>query len=133
MDLIHSVDVEMRELSRLIKEMIHPGALEENSTVYIHKIDSQYNLWMYSRIGRRNPLHSTAIGKVLLAWRDAEEVKESLREVDFRHSTVNILVPADALPAEREQVKEQGFGEDRMKSRKRGCAVLPYPYLIVSA
>ncbi len=31
-----------------------------------------YNLRMYSRIGRRNPLYSTAIGKVLLpgAYRD---------------------------------------------------------------
>ena len=37
-----------------------------------------YNLRMYSRIGRRNPLYSTAIGKVLLAWRDREEVKQIL-------------------------------------------------------
>lgn len=53
----------MRELSRLTKETIHLGALDEDSIVYIHKIDSMYNLRMYSRIGRRNPLYSTAIGK----------------------------------------------------------------------
>lgn len=66
----------MRELSRLTKETIHLGALDEDSIVYIHKIDSMYNLRMYSRIGRRNPLYSTAIGKVLLAWRDHEEIKQ---------------------------------------------------------
>jgi IclR family KDG regulon transcriptional repressor len=67
----------MREISRLTKETIHLGALDEDSIVYIHKIDSMYNLRMYSRIGRRNPLYSTAIGKVLLAWRDREEVSRS--------------------------------------------------------
>ncbi len=66
-DLIRSADIQMRELSRLTKETIHLGALDEDSIVYIHKIDSMYNLRMYSRIGRRNPLYSTAIGKVLLA------------------------------------------------------------------
>ena len=72
-DLIRSADIQMREISRLTKETIHLGALDEDSIVYIHKIDSMYNLRMYSRIGRRNPLYSTAIGKVLLAWRDRDE------------------------------------------------------------
>lgn len=40
-----------------------------------------YNLRMYSRIGRRNPLYSTAIGKVLLAWRDRDEVMQILEGV----------------------------------------------------
>ena len=54
-DLIRSADIQMREISRLTKETIHLGALDEDSIVYIHKIDSMYNLRMYSRIGRRNP------------------------------------------------------------------------------
>ncbi|SQD04252.1 IclR-family transcriptional regulator [Escherichia coli] len=43
-----------------------------------------YNLRMYSRIGRRNPLYSTAIGKVLLAWRDLDEVKQILEGVEYK-------------------------------------------------
>ena len=62
-DLVRSADIQMRELSRLTKGDDPPGALDEDSIVYIHKIDSMYNLRMYSRIGRRNPLYSTAIGK----------------------------------------------------------------------
>ena len=77
-DLIRSADIQMRELSRLTKETVHLGALDEDSIVYIHKIDSMYNLRMYSRVGRRNPLYSTAIGKDLLAWRDRDEVKQIL-------------------------------------------------------
>jgi len=96
-DLIRSADIQMRELSRLTKETIHLGALEEDSIVYIHKIDSMYNLRMYSRIGRRNPLHSTAIGKVLLAWREPAEVQEILQHVEFTRSTARTLASAEEL------------------------------------
>ncbi len=78
-DLIRSADIQMREISRLTKETIHLGALDEDSIVYIHKIDSMYNLRMYSRIGRRNPLYSTAIGKTVQSW-----VKSSSRTWRFR-------------------------------------------------
>ncbi|MBE5254295.1 MAG: DNA-binding transcriptional regulator KdgR [Enterobacterales bacterium endosymbiont of Blomia tropicalis] len=125
-DLIRSADVQMRELSRLTKETIHLGALEEDSIVYIHKIDSLYNLRMYSRIGRRNPLHTTAIGKVLLAWRDRSEVKEILREVEFKRSTVNTLVSAEALLEVLDQVKEQGFGEDN-EEQEEGLRCIAVP------
>ena len=72
-ELIPIADTQMHRLGKLTKETLHLGMLDEDSIVYIHKIDSMYNLRMYSRIGRRNPLYSTAIGKVLLAWRDRAE------------------------------------------------------------
>ncbi|VDR26420.1 Transcriptional regulator kdgR [Raoultella terrigena] len=87
----------MRELSRLTKETIHLGALDEDSIVYIHKIDSMYNLRMYSRIGRRNPLYSTAIGKVLLAWRDRAEVEQILEDVEYKRSTDRTITSTEEL------------------------------------
>jgi len=125
-DLIRSADVQMRELSRLTKETIHLGALEEDSIVYIHKIDSLYNLRMYSRIGRRNPLHTTAIGKVLLAWRDRAEVNEILKEVEFKRSTANTIVTREALIDVLDQVKVQGFGEDN-EEQEEGLRCIAVP------
>jgi len=125
-DLIRSADVQMRELSRLTKETIHLGALEEDSIVYIHKIDSLYNLRMYSRIGRRNPLHTTAIGKVLLAWRDRAEVNEILNEVEFKRSTANTIVTREALVEVLDQVKVQGFGEDN-EEQEEGLRCIAVP------
>ncbi len=74
-DLIRSADIQMREISRLrTKETIHLGALDEDSIVYIHKIDSMYNLRMYSRIGRRNP-GRTAPRLVRYCWHGAISMK----------------------------------------------------------
>lgn len=130
-DLIRSADIQMRELSRLTKETVHLGALDEDSIVYIHKIDSMYNLRMYSRVGRRNPLYSTAIGKVLLAWRDRDEVKQILMVLSIS------VAPTVLLPilmscwycwikyASRATVKIT-------KNRKKVCAASVYLCLTVS-
>lgn len=125
-DLIRSADVQMRELSRLTKETIHLGALEEDSIVYIHKIDSLYNLRMYSRIGRRNPLYSTAIGKVLLAWRNYDEVREILAGVEFVLSTPKTLSGIDELLCTLDAVRLQGFAEDN-EEQEEGIRCIAVP------
>jgi IclR family KDG regulon transcriptional repressor len=114
-DLIRLADVQMRELSKLTKETVHLGALEEDSIIYIHKIDSLYSLRMYSRIGRRNPLYSTAIGKVLLAWRDESEVRDILADVEFKKFTAKTLESVDQLLPVLDQVRQQGYAEDNQE------------------
>ncbi|MFC0140557.1 DNA-binding transcriptional regulator KdgR [Erwinia mallotivora] len=125
-DLIRSADIQMREISRQTRETIHLGALEEDSIVYIHKIDSLYNLRMYSRIGRRNPLHSTAIGKVLLAWRDRAEVQEILSGVEFSQSTPRTVSSAEALLPVLDSVRAQGYGEDN-EEQEEGLRCIAVP------
>ena len=125
-DLIRSADIQMRELSHQTREAIHLGALEEDSIIYIHKIDSLYNLRMYSRIGRRNPLYSTAIGKILLAWRNEDEVREIMSDVEFVQSTATTLKNVDALQAALTQVKQQGFGED-IEEQEEGIRCIAVP------
>lgn len=116
----------MRELSRLTKETIHLGALDEDSIVYIHKIDSMYNLRMYSRIGRRNPLYSTAIGKVLLAWRDRDEVKQILDGVEYKQSTGRTITCTEALLPLLDEVRAQGYGEDN-EEQEEGLRCIGVP------
>ncbi|MFQ2909640.1 DNA-binding transcriptional regulator KdgR [Aeromonas allosaccharophila] len=111
-DLIQIADVQMHRLGKLTKETLHLGALDENSVVYLHKIDSEYNLRMYSRIGRRCPLYSTALGKVMMAWLPEEEVRIMLAGVTFERFTEHTLANVDALLAELVQVREQGYAED---------------------
>lgn len=125
-DLIRSADIQMREISRLTRETIHLGALDEDGIVYIHKIDSMYNLRMHSRIGRRNPLHSTAIGKVLMAWGEANDVKALLADMQFTRSTDNTIMDVPSLVNVLEQVREQGFGED-IEEQEQGLRCIAVP------
>ena len=119
-DLIRSADIQMREISRLTKETIHLGALDEDSIVYIHKIDSMYNLRMYSRIGRRNPLYSTAIGKV------RNDVNQILEGGEYKRSTERTITSTEALLPVLDQVREQGYGEDN-EEQEEGLRCIAVP------
>ena len=111
-DLTQIADVQMHRLGKLTKETLHLGALDEDSVVYLHKIDSEYNLRMYSRIGRRCPLYSTGLGKVMMAWLPEEEVRSMLANVTFERFTEHTLANIDELLVELAQVREQGYAED---------------------
>ncbi|MGR5001976.1 DNA-binding transcriptional regulator KdgR [Vibrio celticus] len=111
-DLITIAEKEMRIVSEETNETIHLGALDQGSIIYVHKIDSSHSLRMHSRIGRRNPLHTTAIGKVLLAERDEKFVRSQLHDAEFVKSTENTIENIEQLVAELNTVELQHFGED---------------------
>ena len=108
-DLISLANKEMVYLSEQTNETIHLGALDVDQIIYTHKIDSSYALRMHSRVGRRNPLYSTAIGKVLLAERGEAFVRDCLKNVEFVRHTNNTLENVDQLLLELQQVQKQGY------------------------
>ena len=114
-DLISLADKEMRIISEQTNEALHLGALNDDAIIYIHKIDSNYNLRMQSRIGRRNPLYSTAIGKVLLAEREETFIRDTLSSVDFVKHTERTVENTDQLLSELIIVKQQHFAEDNQE------------------
>ncbi|WP_299694803.1 DNA-binding transcriptional regulator KdgR [uncultured Vibrio sp.] len=111
-DMVTIAEKEMRIVSEKTNETIHLGALDHRSIIYVHKIDSSHSLRMHSRIGRRNPLHTTAIGKVLLAEREEKFVRNQLHDAEFVKSTENTIENIDELIDELNTVKLQCFGED---------------------
>ncbi|MDR6381061.1 DNA-binding transcriptional regulator KdgR [Paraburkholderia caribensis] len=125
-DLVREADIEMRRIAGATREAVHLGTFDEDAIIYIHKIDADYGLRMQSRIGRRNPLHSTAIGKVLLAWMEPAEAREVLSHVEFRKSTAKTLASADAVMSILPQVRAQGYGED-IEEQEEGLRCLAVP------
>ncbi|MDV6251854.1 DNA-binding transcriptional regulator KdgR [Vibrio sp. EA2] len=111
-DLIELADREMRHISQQTNEALHLGALDDNAIIYIHKIDSGYNLRMQSRIGRRNPLYSTAIGKVLLSECDESFIRDVLSDVEFVKHTEKTLENTEQVLEELAKVRAQHFAED---------------------
>lgn len=125
-DLVREADLEMRRIGQLTREAVHLGAFDEDAIIYIHKIDADYGLRMQSRIGRRNPLYSTAIGKVLLAWMSPDEARAVLAGIEFRKSTAKTLSSADAVMSILPHVRQQGYGEDN-EEQEDGLMCLAVP------
>jgi IclR family KDG regulon transcriptional repressor len=112
-NLIELAKHHMQLLADKTGETVHLGTLIDSEIIYVHKVDSRHMLGMYSRVGRRAPLHCTAIGKVLMAWEHPERRDRVLDGAEFQRYRDKTITERPAYLKELERVREQGFGEDR--------------------
>ena len=114
------------ELSDELGETVHMGVLDGDSAVYVLKIESKYQIRMYSRVGRRMPLYCTAIGKILLAYMSDEEREAALTGVKLTAFTKNTITSRAALEAEFAQIRKQGYALDD-EEREEGLHCIGAP------
>jgi IclR family KDG regulon transcriptional repressor len=118
MDLAREATPYLKELVNQCNETVHFGVLEEGEVLYLAKEESSQTIRMISYVGKRAPLHCTALGKVLLTYLSAEERKEILGEKALPRLTENTITDKRELEKELDKVKEQGFALDREENEK---------------
>jgi DNA-binding IclR family transcriptional regulator len=96
-------------------ETVHLGVAEGREVVYIAKIGGHRQAASPSRTGGRMPLHCTAIGKVLLAYADADQQHEVLRGPLERRTPRTVVAPG-VLQRQLTAVLETGVAFEREES-----------------
>jgi len=102
----------MRKLAEIVGQPVHLAILDGKEAVYIEKVEALNSIRMYSQIGRRIPLHCSAIGKVLLSGlkeKDCEDVIKNLKLLKF---TDNTIVDHSKLLNEVNSVRVKGWAID---------------------
>ena len=118
MDLAREATPYLKELVKQCNETVHLGVLEGGEVLYLAKEESSQTIRMISYVGKRAPLHCTALGKVLLAHLSTEERKKTLGEKVLPHLTENTITDKGELEKELSKVREQGFALDREENEK---------------
>jgi len=118
MDLVREATPYLKELVKQCNETIHLGVLEEGEVMYLAKEESSQTIRMISYVGKRAPLHSTSLGKVLLAYIPEEERKKILENKGLPRLTENTITDKRKLEKELSKVREQGFALDREENEK---------------
>ena len=125
-ELVELAKHPMQMLSDRTGETVHLGMLIDSEIIYVHKVDSRHMLGMYSRVGRRAPLHCTAIGKVLMAWEAPERRAHILKGCDFKRFRDKTITSRKEFDRELERTLAQGFGQDREEFDDHiRCAAIP--------
>ena len=123
MDLVREATPYLKELVNQCNETVHLGILEEGEVLYLAKEESSQTIRMCSYVGRRAPLHCTALGKVLLAYLSVEERKKMLSKKVLPRLTENTITDKRELEKELSKVRGQGFALDREENEKDVCCV----------
>ena len=103
------------------------GVLSGDAGVYLDKLESleAFGIKLYSAIGKRFPLHCTAMGKILLAgMQPAERRKIFARKLES--FTLRTLTDPPALERELAKVRRCGYALDREEiTRGIMCVAAP--------
>lgn len=128
-DIIESLAAESRETCFL-------GVRDGNQVLYVAKADSPQAVRPAARVGSRNPLHSTSIGKALLAFGPEQLVEPYLQE-PLVAKTPRTLTDPDLLLAEFDLIRRRGYSTDDVENedgvRCVGAPVRDHTGLTVAA
>jgi DNA-binding IclR family transcriptional regulator len=113
----HAVrDVAWPHLNRLARQTgghaVHLAAYENNTPVYIAKVESTRSVRMYSRVGLPAPLHATAVGKILASELPDGQLEEALAATSFHAFTPRTITDPDTYRRTLAEVRERGWSED---------------------
>jgi IclR family transcriptional regulator, KDG regulon repressor len=112
LDLRKVSQAHLQQLNHDTRETVHLTVRHKLSAVYIEKLDSPEPLRIHSRIGASVPLHCTAVGKVMLAYLDAEEQSEIVDQLELRRFTENTVGSIQELQVQLARVRKDGFACD---------------------
>jgi DNA-binding IclR family transcriptional regulator len=105
-------------LARLYEETgenITLAVLDRGQALYVDRIGGERSVHTASRAGGHLPLHTTGVGKVLLAWQTPEAIEKYLSRPLSRTTPYSIVDPVK-LKSELNETKVRGYAIARQES-----------------
>ena len=102
----------LRELTARMNLTTHLAILDGTDAVYIDKVAVESSLRLYSQIGRRIPVHCSALGKSLLSGLSERELAALVSGYRFEVFTPTTPADAGVLLRQVAAVRERGYAVD---------------------
>lgn len=102
----------MMKLVEEVGESVHLCTLSNDSAVVIEQIMTNSRLTVNAKIGHKEPLHSSSVGKCLLAFFDEDTKDQIIDRLDLIKFTDKTITNKQDLLKELEIVKEQKYAID---------------------
>jgi IclR family KDG regulon transcriptional repressor len=102
----------VKALSDDTQRTVHLGILDDSQVIYLLKENVHGSISIDTWAGKRVGVHSTAMGKVLLAWKSDSEVDKILKKVDFVKLTPNTRASAEDVKSSLLEVRKRGWATD---------------------
>jgi DNA-binding IclR family transcriptional regulator len=111
----HAEDL-MRALAEQTRETCFLGIRDDRSVLYIAKADSPQAVRPAAGVGARNPLHSTGLGKALLAFAPPEVAMAYTENGPLEAKTPGTIVDTARLADELERSRARGYAIDDVEN-----------------
>lgn len=107
----------LEELSTINGEVVHLVILDGDMGLYIDKVDKSSGPYkMVSSIGKHAYLHSSGVGKVLMANMDEEQISKIIERKGLPKFTDNTITTKERLMEELLNVRTRGYAIDEIEN-----------------
>ena len=97
------------DLQRATGETISLYIMEGEERICVERLESEQNVRVVARVGRRLPLHAGSAGKLFLAYLDPAERKTMLNAHPLHTFTDKTITDPVQLQKEAEKIYQQGY------------------------
>jgi DNA-binding IclR family transcriptional regulator len=115
MDLRKIAHPYIEKLSKEFNETVHLGILDKGRVVSIEREESDKSLCSHIEIGRRAPLHCTAVGKAIMSYLSENEINLIIKEKGLEKYTENTITNKEKLEEEFKKIRKQGYAVDNIE------------------
>ena len=122
LDFLGIIEPELKAFSRSVGKTVFFGVRSDHDVVYICKFEPENPIITTATVGTKNPMYCTSLGKAILAYMDEETRGQIMGRIKFRQKTENTIMSREALKAELEKVRSQGYALDAREMEEIGRA-----------
>ena len=116
----------MEELSSTTRETCYLGVRDGNNVLYVAAALSPQAIRPAATVGARNPLYSTGVGRVLLAFAGPGERAELIAQTDLVARTPRTVTDPEALERVLEETTARGYAIDDIENEDGiRCVAVP--------
>lgn len=118
LEIIKTARPILEELSAATGETTHLAILDHDKVVYVDKHEGRQAVRMAAHTGDRMPVHSTSLGKVLLADLPETAWERYVQTPGLAPRTPNTIVAAAEFYKELRRVRLHGYALDNMENEE---------------
>jgi DNA-binding IclR family transcriptional regulator len=107
----------INDLMKEADETVHLGVRDGNTVIYIEKVQAPTNVIVHTRIGQRESVHVTALGKALLAFSDSVDVEKIIAS-GLSARTKHTVTDPIRFRAVLDAVKRDGYAINLEENRE---------------
>ena len=101
------------ELAETTRETVHLSVTDDFQIYYLEKIDSSHSIRIITEVGQRIPIHSSSMGKSIMAYMPTRELDQGIAKHGLPALTPNTITTREELDAELTRIREQGYACDK--------------------
>ncbi|WP_067935012.1 IclR family transcriptional regulator [Alicyclobacillus kakegawensis] len=110
------------DLMHRVRRVVRLAVYDQGAVVYLCKLPEDKETTKFSSIGKRVACHSTAVGKLLLAYQDEEEIARVLRR-PLKAYTRRTIVNPEIIREQLLAIRKNGYATTYEESTKGACSV----------